>query len=114
MNFLLRAAFVAVLLTCASAQATDTVTGRWAADPAACEGGFFAPSPLVVTSYTVRWQGDTCRIGRMYKAGETIYIQALCWDPAGERSIPVSLRPHGGKLAVSWDRAPRGEFRRCQ
>jgi hypothetical protein len=69
---------------------------------------------LVVTGHAVRWQGDSCRIGRMYKAGETTYIQALCWSLAGERSVPVSLRPHGGKLAVSWDRAPRGEFRRCQ
>jgi hypothetical protein len=114
MSFLLRAAAVAALLACTSAQAADTITGRWAADAASCEDGFFAPSPLVVTGHAVRWQGDSCRIGRMYKAGETTYIQALCWSLAGERSIPVSLRPHGGKLAVSWDRAPRGEFQRCQ
>jgi hypothetical protein len=110
-----KCAGVAAMLaaTGAPALAADAVTGRWAADQAACEGGFFAPSPLVVTSYAVRWQGDTCRIGRMYKAGETTYIQALCWAASGERSIPVSLRPHAGRLSVVWDRATRGELQRC-
>jgi len=93
--------------------ATDAITGRWAADQTACEGGFFAQSPLVVTSYAVRWQGDSCRIGRMYKAGDTTYIQAFCWAATGERSIPVSLHPHAGRLSVTWDRGARGELQRC-
>ncbi len=95
------------------AQAAQSLTGRWAANPAACDGGFFAQPPLVVTSYAVRWQGDSCRIGRMYKAGEAVYIQALCWSADGERSVPVSLHPRGGKLSLTWDRTPRGELQRC-
>lgn len=115
MNILLRVAAVAVLaVLCSPLSAAESVTGRWAADATACEGGFFAQSPLVVTSYAVRWQGDSCRIGRMYKAGETTYIQAFCWGAAGERSIPVSLRPHAGRLALTWDRTARAELRRCQ
>ncbi|HEY0223583.1 MAG TPA: hypothetical protein VGC38_03635 [Pseudolabrys sp.] len=97
-----------------SSQAEEAVTGRWAADVSSCEGfGMGAQSPLVVTSYAVRWQGDSCRIGRMYKTGDTIYIQALCWAESGEKSIPVSLHPHAGKLAVTWDRGTRGELQRC-
>jgi hypothetical protein len=116
MTLFMRAAFAAVLVALsAPSHAAEVLTGRWAADDAACDGGFFtAQSPLVVTSYAVRWQGDSCRIGRMYKAGETIYIQAFCWGAAGERSIPVSLRPHAGRLALTWDRTSRGELRRCQ
>jgi hypothetical protein len=114
MNVLIRAAVAAVLAaTIVSAQASELLTGRWAADQATCEGGFFAASPLVVTSYAVRWQGDTCRIGRMYKAGETTYIQAFCWAATGERSIPISLHPHGGRLSVSWDRGARDDLQRC-
>ncbi len=108
------AAVLAVLAACAPTYAADNLTGRWAADAAACEGGFFAQSPLVVTGYAVRWQGDSCRIGRMYKAGETIYIQAHCWSADGERSIPVSLHPRAGRLALTWDRTPRGDLKRCQ
>ena len=96
--------------------AADAITGRWTADAAACEGGFFdagAAPLLVVTSYAVRWRGDSCRIGRMYKAGDTTYIQAFCWGEAGERSIPVSLRPNAGRLALNWDRAAQAELKRC-
>ena len=115
MTCLKAAALAAVLAaSCVPSLAADQLTGRWAADEAACEGGIFTTSPLVVTSYAVRWQGDSCRIGRMYKAGETIYIQALCWSADGERSIPVSLRPRAGRLALTWDRTPRGDLRRCQ
>jgi hypothetical protein len=115
MTFLKAATAVAALAAlCTPALAADQLTGRWAADIAACEGGLFSAPPLVVTSYAVRWQGDSCRIGRMYKAGETTYIQAHCWGAEGERSIPVSLRPHAGRLALTWDRAARGELKRCQ
>ena len=111
-------AVAAALLTTASAatQAADIIAGRWAADTAACAGGLFeagAAPLLVVTGYAVRWRGDSCRIGRMYKAGETTYIQAFCWGEAGERSISVSLHPHAGRLSLSWDRGPRGDLQRC-
>ena len=114
----LKCAAAALMLAALSVplHAADAISGRWAANPAACEGGLFeagAAPLLVVTSYAVRWQGDSCRIGRMYKAGETTYIQAFCWGATGERSIPVSLHPHAGRLSVSWDRGPRGDLQRC-
>jgi hypothetical protein len=62
----------------------------------------------------VRWLGDTCRVGRMYKTGETIHLQAFCWSADGERSIPVSMTPRAGRLSVIWDRGPHGDLRRCE
>lgn len=99
----------------AGAHAADSVTGRWALDPSACSGLSFsdAQTPLVVTDYSVRWRGDACRIARMYKAGDTVHIQADCWGVTGERSVPVSLRPHAGKLQLRWDRVASGDLRRC-
>lgn len=114
MTFLKAMVAIALLAASSVPSHAEILSGRWAADEAACEGGFFAPSPLVVTSYAVRWQGDSCRIGRMYRAGETVYIQAFCWGAAGERSVPVSLRPHANRLALTWDRTSRADLRRCQ
>ena len=113
-----RIAAVALAIAAASAtsiQAADTVNGRWAADESACTrwSGTAAQSPLIVTENALRWSSDACRIERTYKTGDTVHIQAMCWGDAGEKSIPVSLRPHGGKLAVTWDRGARGEFKRC-
>jgi hypothetical protein len=102
---------VGVGLGAAPVQAADSVNGRWAADSSACSG--FGQSALEVTNDAVRWTTGTCRIARMYKTGDTVHIQALCWGEGGERSIPVSLRPHAGRLVVTWDRGARGELQRC-
>ena len=103
------------VLNATASQAGEPVTGRWAANPSSCEGfaGAGVQSPLVVSNYAVRWQGDSCRIGRMYKTGDTIYIQAFCWSETGEKSIPVSLHPHAGRLSVTWDHGTRGDLQRC-
>jgi hypothetical protein len=95
--------------------AEDPVIGRWAADPSFCEGAgdTQARSPLVVTNYAVRWLGDSCRIGRTYRTGDTVHIEAFCSGEAGERTIPVSLRTHGDRLAVTWDRGALADMRRC-
>jgi hypothetical protein len=93
--------------------AAEPVTGRWAADPAAC-GSFGAAQPLIVTETAVRWRDDACRIARMYKTGDTVHIQARCWSGGGEHSVPVSLRPHRGRLQLRWDRVSAGDLRRCR
>ena len=95
--------------------AAETITGRWAVDPASCWGAGERPeqSPFVVTNYAVRWLGERCRVGRMYKTGATVHIQAFCWGAQGARSIPVSMTPHNGRLSVTWDRGSRGELDRC-
>jgi hypothetical protein len=108
---------VAAVALCAAAplQAAEPIAGRWAADPASCWGSGDSPahSAFVVTSYAVRWLGDSCRVGRMYKTGETVHIQAYCWGADGERSIPVSMTPHGGRLAVTWNRGLHSDMGRC-
>jgi hypothetical protein len=103
------------VLNAKSSLAGESVTGRWAGNPSSCEGfaGIGAQSLLVVTNYAVRWQGDSCRIGRMYKTGDTTYIQALCWSGVGEKSIPVSLHQHAGRLMVTWDRGAHRDLQRC-
>lgn len=114
----LRGAAVAFVLSAASAasiSAADSVTGRWAVDESAC-ARFFGPaaqSPLIVTERALRWSSEACRIERSYKAGDTVHIQAMCWGDGGEKSIPVSLRPHSGRLQVTWDRGTRGDLKRC-
>lgn len=117
MTFLKCAAVLMALpgLNAISSHAAESVNGRWARDDSAC--GLFGSSPekspLIVTDYSVRWSADACRIARMYKTGDTVHIQALCWGEGGEKSIPVSLRPHGGRLTVTWDRGARSELKRC-
>jgi hypothetical protein len=98
-----------------SMQANETVNGRWALDEASCtrDGETATRSPLIVSERALRWFSDACRISGMYKTGDTVHIQATCWGNQGERSIPVSLRPHAGKLEVRWDRAASGDMRRC-
>jgi hypothetical protein len=109
------AVVIAIALHTTSIAAGESVIGRWALDPASCvhDGETAARSPLIVTDYAVRWFSDACRISRMYKTGDTVHIQALCWSRQGERSVPVSLRPHGGRLQVRWDRNASGDMRRC-
>ncbi|MBI3702953.1 MAG: hypothetical protein HY244_03650 [Rhizobiales bacterium] len=109
---------VALLMWAANAisiNAAESVMGRWAVDDAACAGFFGTPmqSPLVVSERALRWSSDACRIERSYKTGDTVHIQARCWGEGGDKSIPVSLRPQGGKLLVTWDRGARGTLRRC-
>ena len=115
MTVLKYAVALALVFGATTSLAADSVNGRWAADPAACGGGGSTPaeSAFVVSSYAVRWLGDTCRVGRMYKTGETIHLQAFCWSADGERTIPVSMTPRAGRLSVVWDRGQRGELRRC-
>ena len=105
-------AFVLLAVGATRAPAAEPATGRWAADPAAC-GSFGGARRLVVTDTALRWRDDACRIARMYKTGDTVHIQALCWGEGGERSVPVSLRAHAGRLQLRWDRVNAGDLRRC-
>jgi hypothetical protein len=95
--------------------AQGQVTGRWARDPSQCwnDGETRTLAPLIVTASGLRWSSEDCRIARMYKTGDTVHLQARCRDMHGERSVAVSLRPHGGRLAVYWNRVAAGDLRRC-
>jgi hypothetical protein len=103
------------LATGSSANAGESITGRWAASPSACQGvGDVPDQSLVVTTSAVRWLNDSCRIARIYKAGDTVHLQAVCPRAGGELSVPVRLRPSSDRLLVQWDRGPAAELRRCR
>ena len=94
----------------------ETWVGRWASDPAACNlaGRTLATAPLIATESALRWFADTCRIGKIYKIGQTVHIQAHCFGDENARAIPVALTPRGDRLAVAWGKAPVEELRRCR
>jgi hypothetical protein len=96
----------------AVASASEPITGRWALGGADCDA--LAARSLVVTRSNLRWQGESCRIARMYKTGAVVHIQAKCWDRSGLRSVPVSLRPYRGGMELHWNRVAAGDLRRCR
>ena len=99
----------------APAGADPSIMGRWAVNPDECSGYLLSmKGPLSVGDYAVRWRGESCRIVRMYKTGDTVHDQAMCWDPAGERSIPISMRPKADRLEVRWNREKAANLKRCQ
>lgn len=111
-------AYSALIVLAASAatplNAAEPMIGRWAADPSLCAGnGASGQALLVVTRQALRWSGEICRIGRSYRTGDTLHLEAFCTDKTGKHRIPVSLRLHGGRIFVTWNRTPRGELRRC-
>ena len=99
-----------------STYAVEPFVGRWAISPAACSGygNTLQTAPLVASDTTVRWYPGTCRIGKMYKLGATVYIQAHCYGDT-TTDTPITLELRGGdRLRVTWNRGRTEELRRCQ
>ncbi len=94
------------------AYAAEPMTGRWAQDAAACSGGMEKPL-LIVSDTALRWGDDDCRIGAQYRTSDTLHLEAFCLGAHGKRTIPISLRPAGDRIFVTWNRAARGQLRRC-
>lgn len=110
------AACVAVLSVTSTAHAVEDFVGRWAIDPAACTGlagTTAATAALVATETDVRWFPGTCRIGKMYKLGQAVYIQARCFGDSAS-DIPITLDARGDRLRVTWNKAKTEELRRCK
>jgi hypothetical protein len=93
--------------------AAESMAGRWAENAAACSTDA-AKAPLIVSDTTLRWGDDVCRIGAQYRTGDTLHLEAFCFGDGSRRAIPVSLRLHGDRIVVTWNRAARGELRRCR
>ncbi len=108
MRFSVCAAVLAALSVSSSLHAAEPMTGRWAVDRASC-----AQAALVVSNEALRWSGLNCRIGRSYRTGNTLHMEAFCSDQPSRSSIAVSLRLAGERIFVTWNRRPRGELRRC-
>ena len=103
------AALAAALATPAASHAAQPMDGRWAADPSAC-----AEAALVVSTGTLRWAEEVCRIGRSYRAGNTLYLEAFCAGATHGRGIAVTLRLAGDRIFVTWNRVSRGALSRCR
>lgn len=96
--------------------ANEPWIGRWAIDPEGCkiDGDTSETAPLYVTKTTLKWFVASCKIGRMYKTGETVHIQARCSAEGTTSQTPITLRPKGDRMAVTWDKSPVEEMRRCR
>ncbi len=104
---------LAVLLA-TSPRAAESMAGRWASDSTGCSASAAgANSPLIVSDYALRWGDEACRIGAQYRTGDTLHLEAFCRNGRHKRKIPISLRLAGDRIVVTWNRASRGELRRC-
>jgi hypothetical protein len=107
---------VAGTLAMGSAAAEEMFIGRWAASPSAC-GGFGGKdarsAALVASGTSVSWYPGDCRIGKMYKLGQAVYIQAHCYGETGG-DVPITLDPKGDRMKVTWNRGKTEELQRCK
>jgi hypothetical protein len=98
------------------AESEEAFIGRWAIDPSGCtsEGDTAQTAPLYASATTVKWFVASCRIGKMYKTGAAVHIQAHCSSEGRERLTPITLEARGDRLRVIWDGTKVGEMRRCK
>ena len=90
--------------------------GRWSIDPTGCttEGDTASTAPLYATTTTVKWFVASCRIGKMYKVGRAVHLQAHCTNEGRTVSTPITLDARGDRLRVIWDGVKVEEMRRCK
>lgn len=107
---------VLVLAMIDSAGAKESFIGRWSIDPAGCtsEGDTASTAPLIATATTVRWFVASCRIGKMYKIGQAVHLQAHCSNEGKIVSTPITLDARGDRMRVTWDGVKVEEMRRCK
>jgi hypothetical protein len=100
----------------APAFAVESFIGRWSINPAGCvsEGDTAATAPLIATATSVKWFVADCRIGKMYKIGQAVHLQAHCSSEGKIRSTPITLDARGDRMRVIWDGVKVEEMRRCK
>jgi hypothetical protein len=99
------------------ALAVEPINGRWAIDAEGCkiDGDTSETAPLTVTDKTLKWFVADCRVGKSYKIGNALYIQARCSNEAERHSIAVKLDlVSRDRLAVTWDGSKIKDMRRCK
>ena len=97
--------------------AAEPILGRWAIDPQGCkvEGDTAETAPLFVTQSTVKWFVAHCRIGKSYKIGKALHIQARCTGEGERYTIPIKLDlVEPNRLAVTWDKSRVKDMMRCR
>jgi hypothetical protein len=107
---------VLLLAATSGADATEPHIGRWSIDPVGCTvlGDTSSTAPMFVTKTTVKWFVADCKIGRMYKVGHAMHIQARCSNEGKIVSTPITLEARGDRLRVTWDGVKVEDMRRCK
>ncbi len=110
---LLLPVLAANILSAVPTLAAEAFVGRWAISATVCNGygSTAATAPLVASDKSVSWYGDSCRVHKMYKLGQVIYLQALCADG---KNIPITFDARGDRMKVTWASAKPEELRRCR
>jgi hypothetical protein len=105
-----------LLALAANTASAQSVNGRWAAGPHACdgEGATRADTPLLVAGLTLGWFSSICTVVSSYKVGQGHFLQARCWTEGRVGEIPVMLEPRGDRLRVGWGKEPVVELQRCK
>jgi hypothetical protein len=108
-------AIAALLGAVGTAIAAEPQVGRWAVDFSRCGGAgdTHQTAPLTVTPTSMRWAGESCTIGKMYKADRALYIEGRCSGGDGlMKKHPITLAMKGDLLAVTWN-GEHTEMKRC-
>jgi hypothetical protein len=100
-------------LVVAPAWGAPPYDGRWAAEAAACAVAGDATSPLVVTSFALRWREAACTIRTSYLVKDAWHIGARCRAGGATSNVPIRLQVRGERLVLDWAGAPVEELRRC-
>ena len=112
---MLAVATAALLGAAGPAFAVEQQVGRWAVDASHCggSGDTHQSAPLTVTPTSMRWAGESCTIGKMYKADRALYIEGRCSNGDGlMKKHPITLAMKGERLAVTWN-GEHTEMSRC-
>jgi hypothetical protein len=107
---------VLILMPLEKAYAAESFVGRWAIKPVACSsyGDTAETAPLIATSTSVQWFVASCQIGKMYKIGRAVHIQARCSAEGKVNSTPITLEARGDRMRVTWDGVKVEDMKRCK
>ena len=113
MRWYLLVGLAPVLAADNAASAAEFFVGRWTSNPAICSGEVGSARPMIVTENSLHRSALSCRIGKMYKAGRAVYIQAYCSADGRMSTVPVTLEERGQRLGVTWNNGQMEEMQRC-
>lgn len=111
-----RAAACLVVALIGNTAAAQTLGGRWALGPHACDGEAFTrpDTPLIVEPMSVRWFNADCTVVSSYRVKDVWFLQGRCTVEGRSNTIPIMLDLRGDRLLVGWNREPVAEMQRCQ
>ena len=111
-----RAAACLAMVLIGDTAAAQTLFGRWARAPYACDGALDKrpDTPLLVEPMSVRWFNADCTIVSSYRVKDVWYYQGRCTVEGKSSTIPIMLDLRGDRLLVGWNREPITEMQRCR